>query len=96
MVAAKQIKARNPTIAVVVWYDSVRIYQQNKTLNPKIRGGCTTGNFEPGVFLDTHPTPCVPAVNARECSNPPSSSPNTHTHTHTLTLVKRLCSCCGS
>ena len=34
VVAAKQIKARNPKAAVIVWLDSVRIYQQNKTLNP--------------------------------------------------------------
>ena len=57
VVAAKQIKARNPNITVIVWYDSVRIYQQNKTLNPGLLRGCTTGNFEPGVFLDSHPTP---------------------------------------
>lgn len=57
VVAAKQIKARNPKTAVVVWYDSVRIYQQNRTLNPNIKGGCTTGNFMPGKFLDAHVTP---------------------------------------
>lgn len=38
-------------------YDSVRIYQQNKTLDPGLKGGCTTGNFQPGAFLDSHPTP---------------------------------------
>lgn len=57
VVAAKQIKARSPHTSIIVWYDSVRIYQQNRSLNPGLLHGCTTGNFQPGIFLDSHPVP---------------------------------------
>ena len=36
VVAAKQIKAVNPDVSVVVWLDSFRIYTANKTLNPDL------------------------------------------------------------
>ena len=62
MVAATQIKKRNPNISIAVWYDSVRVYQQNKTLNPDITKSCETGNFEAGQFLDSHPTPRLPRL----------------------------------
>jgi len=51
---AKQIKAVNPDIAVFVWFDSVRIYTANKTLNPDLKPPCTTGHFRPADFLMTH------------------------------------------
>ena len=57
VVAARQIKALSPHTAVVVWLDSVRVYEQDKRLNPNISGGCTTGNFRAGRFLDANPTP---------------------------------------
>ena len=33
VVAARQIKGIDPSITVVAWLDSVRVYQQNLTLN---------------------------------------------------------------
>ena len=55
VVAAKQIKAINPGIAVVVWYDSFRIYTANKTLNPDLGESCKTGHFRAADYLETHP-----------------------------------------
>ena len=52
MVAARQIKRRDPTITVLVWFDSVHIYEQDTTLDPDLEDhpgawetGCTSGNF---------------------------------------------------
>jgi hypothetical protein len=55
VMAATQIKKRNPQASVIVWLDSFRIYTANKTLNPDLGSPCTTGNFRPAEFLETHP-----------------------------------------
>eukprot|EP00038_Savillea_parva_P002713 m.116872 g.116872 ORF g.116872 m.116872 type:complete len:514 (-) comp10932_c0_seq2:1779-3320(-) len=55
VVAARQIKKASPNTSVVVWLDSFRIYTANKTLNPQIHSGCTTGHFRPAEYLETHP-----------------------------------------
>jgi len=55
VVAAKQIKQRSPKTTVVVWFDSLRIYTKDKTLNPDLKGPCTTGNLGASQFLETHP-----------------------------------------
>ena len=55
LVAAKQVKAINPNITVVVWLDSLRIYTADKALNPDLKKSCTTGHFRPARFLETHP-----------------------------------------
>jgi len=52
--AAKQIKDINPDIAVVVWFDSFRIYTANKTLNPDLGTSCTTGHYRGGIYPETH------------------------------------------
>jgi hypothetical protein len=52
--AAKQIKAVNPDIAVVVWFDSFRIYTANKTLNPDLGKACTTGRYRGGIYPEEH------------------------------------------
>lgn len=54
VVAAKQIKARNPNISVIVWYDSMRIYTADKSLNPDLRRACTTVHLRAARFLETH------------------------------------------
>ena len=63
--AARQIKARDPTITVVVWFDTVHIYEQDTALDPDLKDreykspwetGCTSGNFRGGRYLDTHPS----------------------------------------
>eukprot|EP00045_Choanoeca_perplexa_P010037 m.100419 g.100419 ORF g.100419 m.100419 type:complete len:379 (-) comp15123_c0_seq2:26-1162(-) len=53
--AARKLKAAKPSLAVYVWLDSLRIYTQNHTLNPDLKSPCTTGNFGPAPFLETHP-----------------------------------------
>lgn len=55
IVAAKQLKERNPDITVIVWYDSLRIYTADKSLNPDLNKHCTTGHFRAAEFLETHP-----------------------------------------
>lgn len=55
VVAAKQIKAVNPDVSVVVWLDSFRIYTANKSLNPDLGPGCTTGHYRAGVYPELHP-----------------------------------------
>lgn len=55
VVAATQIKKRNPNITVVVWLDSFRIYTADHRLNPDLGKACTTGHFRPAEFLETHP-----------------------------------------
>ena len=37
MAAARQIKARDPTITVVVWFDTVHIYEQDTALDPDLK-----------------------------------------------------------
>ena len=54
VVGARQIKARRPDTTVVVWLDSFRIYTADKTLNPDLGQQCTTGNFRPAAFLESH------------------------------------------
>ena len=49
VVGAKQIKAKNPKIAVIVWYDSFRIYTADKSLNPDLKRSCTTGHYRPAT-----------------------------------------------
>ncbi len=55
--SARQIKARNETITVLVWFDTVHIYEQDTTLDPDLKDrkyqsawetGCTSGNFHGG------------------------------------------------
>jgi hypothetical protein len=53
--AAKQLKARNPDITVIVWYDSLRIYTADKSLNPDLESPCAAGHFRAAKFLETHP-----------------------------------------
>ena len=64
VVAARQIKARNPAITVLVWFDTVHIYEQDTTLDPDLKDreyksawetGCTSGNLHASRFLDAHP-----------------------------------------
>ncbi len=55
LVAARQIKSINPNITVVVWFDSFRIYTDDRRLNPDFAQPCTTGHFRPAQFLETHP-----------------------------------------
>lgn len=55
IVAAKQLKTRKSDITVVVWYDSLRIYTADKSLNPDLKGPCTTGHFRAAQYLETHP-----------------------------------------
>ena len=50
--AARQIKQRNPAATVLVWFDTVHIYEQDETLDPELEDhpgawetGCTSGNF---------------------------------------------------
>jgi len=54
VVAAKQIKAVDPTIAAIVWLDSVRLYQQSISLNPQVVGKQydQMGKLRASVFLD--------------------------------------------
>jgi hypothetical protein len=54
VVAAKQIKKRNPNTTVIVWLDSFRIYTADKNLNPDLGKACTTGHFRPAQFLEAH------------------------------------------
>ena len=54
VVAAAQVKRRSPNTTVVVWFDSLRIYTANKTLNPDITQACTTGHLRASQFLETH------------------------------------------
>ena len=54
LVAAAQVKRRSPNTTVVVWFDSLRIYTDNKTLNPDITPACTTGHLRASQFLETH------------------------------------------
>jgi hypothetical protein len=62
--AAGQIKARNPAITVLVWFDTVHIYEQDTNLDPDLKDreyksawetGCTSGNLHASRFLDSHP-----------------------------------------
>jgi hypothetical protein len=53
VVAARQIKAANPNITVIAWLDSVRVYQQNLTLNPYAGYQCNTmGKLGAARYLD--------------------------------------------
>eukprot|EP00039_Didymoeca_costata_P028493 m.21213 g.21213 ORF g.21213 m.21213 type:complete len:398 (-) comp7079_c0_seq2:77-1270(-) len=60
--AAKQIKAINENISVIVWFDTMLIYTGwnmsgtglNTTLNPDIDSACATGHFRPAEFLEKH------------------------------------------
>ena len=54
--AAKQVKAANPNISVVVWFDSFRIYA-NKTLNPDAENsaGQFCINNMHSHFMESHP-----------------------------------------
>ena len=54
VVGAKQIKAMNPNITVIVWFDSFRIYTANKTLNPDLGQACTTGHYHGGIYPEEH------------------------------------------
>ena len=64
LVAAKQIKAANPSASVIVWMDTMNIYTGwnwpdtgttalNYTFNPDINGACATGHFRAAEFLET-------------------------------------------
>ena len=64
--AARQIKARDPSIVVLVWFDSQMIYTGwswphklphgvvNHSLNRDAKGGCATGHLRAAEFLETH------------------------------------------
>eukprot|EP00041_Stephanoeca_diplocostata_P008544 m.126498 g.126498 ORF g.126498 m.126498 type:complete len:494 (+) comp17375_c0_seq1:87-1568(+) len=54
--SATLLKKANPNMTVNVWFDSVRIYTANKTLNPSAKRSCGTGHFRPAEFLETHPS----------------------------------------
>ena len=63
--SARQIKAIDPTITVLVWFDTVHIYEQDTTLDPDLKDrkyespwetSCTSGNFHGGRYLDSHPS----------------------------------------
>ena len=56
--AARQIKQRNPAATVLVWFDTVHIYEQDETLDPELEDhpgawetGCTSGNFRKIAIL---------------------------------------------
>ena len=51
--AAKQIKQIDPSMFVLVWLDSFRIYTADKALNPDLGTWCGTGHFGPAEFLET-------------------------------------------
>lgn len=53
LVGAKQIKAINPNITIVVWLDSFRIYTDDRRLNPDLGSACKTGHFRPAQFLES-------------------------------------------
>ena len=78
--SARQIKAVNPAIAVYVWFDSMRIYTANKTLNPDITPHCATGNFQPATFLETHREYLL--LNR---TNQPALEPWSHCHIYDFT-----------
>lgn len=86
VVAAKQIKQRNPAITVVVWYDSMRIYTRDTNLNPDTKGICRAGNFKAAEFLETHPEYLLKnrsGLPAIEVSSHPEASSHCHIHDFT-------------
>ena len=65
MAAARQVKSVNPGASVVVWMDTMLVYTGwnwspdgalnktlNTSLNPDIKGPCSTGHFRPAEFLE--------------------------------------------
>lgn len=77
---AKQIKSINSSIAVFVWFDSVRIYTSDKKLNPDITPNCATGHFRPSQFLETHPDYLL-----MNSSGLPALEPWSHCHIYDFT-----------
>ena len=56
LVAARQLKAINPNITIIVWYDSTRIYRVNATNNGDYHGDCGgQGHMHWSHYLYTHP-----------------------------------------
>jgi len=80
LVAAAQVKRRAPNTTVVVWLDSLRIYTSNTTLNPDLKGPCTTGHFRPAPFLETHPSYLL-----HNASGAPALDPWSHCHIYDFT-----------
>ena len=65
MAAARQVKSVNPGASIAVWMDTMLVYTGwswspdgalnktlNTSLNPDIKGPCSTGHFRPAEFLE--------------------------------------------
>ena len=91
VVAAKQIKAANPKIAIAVWLDSFRIYTADKSLNPDLIRPCSTGHFAPADFLERHPEYLLKNASGQPALCAAPRLPLPHCPTHALSASRLTC-----
>jgi hypothetical protein len=87
LTAARALRALNPDVAIISWFDSLRIYA-NKTLNPDaidtLFQTCVNNAVTP--FLETHPRPYL----LHNTTNQPALESYCHFHVydHTQQVVR--------